>query len=97
MFVDSDAVVTQYYLNKYHGVKSDFIDAIIKKQNYDYVFYLEPNVKWVSDGYRFLEKSRLDDNEQLKAMYDCKLIPITSSDYNTRFLDIIKALSLSTS
>jgi HTH-type transcriptional repressor of NAD biosynthesis genes len=92
-FVDSDAVVTQYYLQKYHNKHSNFIDAIIAKQNYDYVFYLEPTVKWIDDGYRFLEKSRTSDNEQLKSMYNYNIHFIDSTDYNQRFLDIIKILS----
>jgi HTH-type transcriptional repressor of NAD biosynthesis genes len=93
MFVDSDAIVTKYYLDKYHHTKSSFLDAIISKQQYDYIFYLEPTVKWIADEFRFLEKSRDSDNKQLKEMYsNYNLQYISSDNYNQRFLDIISLL-----
>jgi HTH-type transcriptional repressor of NAD biosynthesis genes len=72
LFIDSDAVISQYYLDRYHpGSKSSLIEEIIKLQNYDLVLYLEPDVKWVDDGLRFAgeEDVRARNNEKLKQMY----------------------------
>jgi len=100
LFVDSDATITKYYLQEY-GSKDGFsgdttlIDAIINKQKYDVILYLEPDVPWVSDGYRFLsdEWVRNSCNDKLKAMYkDVNLIPI-SGDYESRFMQSINILS----
>jgi len=90
MFVDTEAVVTQFYLNKYFkGEKSSLIEEIIKLQSYDLVLFLEPDVKWVDDGLRNEgeERVRKDNNEELKRMFDERKIPyITiSGDYTERF------------
>lgn len=96
LFVDSDAVITQYYLDIYfQGRTSPVIDEIIKLQNYDLVLYLEPDVKWVSDGMRNQgeEDVRARNNERLKQMYrkrGIKFIEI-SGDYHER---LTKAKSL---
>jgi HTH-type transcriptional repressor of NAD biosynthesis genes len=90
LLIDSEAVVTQYYLDMYFkGKKSSLIEEIIKLQNYDLVLYLEPDVKWVADGLRFAgeEKVRLDNNQKLKEMYSQRGIPFVeiSGDYENRF------------
>ena len=71
IFVDSEAVITQYYFNMYFGERSDLIEEIIKLQNYDLVIYLEPDIEWVSDGVRFAgdEKERIENNRVLKQMF----------------------------
>jgi HTH-type transcriptional repressor of NAD biosynthesis genes len=90
MFVDSDAVITQYYLDMYfNGRKSPLIEEIIKLQEYDLVIYLEPDVKWVEDGLRFAgdEGVRKSNNEKLKKMYKdrgIKFVSISGS-YSERF------------
>jgi HTH-type transcriptional repressor of NAD biosynthesis genes len=90
MFVDSDAIVTQYYLDMYFQTKSQFIDAIINKQNYDLIIYLEPDVKWIDDGFRFKSKQteRESLNIKLKKMYanfNCPL-SIIDGNYQERFI-----------
>lgn len=91
LFVDSDEVITQYYLDMYFdGQQSDLIEELIRKQEYDLVLYLEPDVKWVQDGFRFQggDEVRLKNNEKLKKMYvgrGIKFVTI-SGDYNERFL-----------
>lgn len=90
LLVDSDAVVTQYYLDMYlPGKKSKLIDEIIKLQDYDLVIYLEPDIKWVDDGLRFAgeESERKRNNERLKQMFNergIKFISV-SGDYTERF------------
>ncbi len=72
LFVDTEAVITQYYLNMYFkGEKSKLIEELIKKQNFDLVLYLEPDVDWVNDGLRFAGKKveREKNNVKLKNMY----------------------------
>lgn len=90
LFVDSEATITQYYLNKYlPGEKSDLIEELIKLQNYDLVLFLEPDVKWVADGLRFLgeEKVRLNSNNELKKMFQERGIKFEtiSGSYSERF------------
>jgi HTH-type transcriptional regulator, transcriptional repressor of NAD biosynthesis genes len=90
LFIDSDATITQYYLDMYHkGEKSQLLEDIIKLQNYDLVLYLEPDIKWVSDGFRFAgeEKIRKEYNEKLKKMYQERGIPfvLISGNYTERF------------
>ena len=90
LFVDSDAVITQYYLDMYFGgQKSSLIEEVIKKQNYDLVLYLEPDVKWVEDGLRFAggEKQREQNNQRLKEMYLERGIDVVSisGNYSERF------------
>jgi len=90
LFIDSDAIITQYYLDMYkNGEKSDLINEIIKLQDYDLVIYLEPDVKWVDDGMRFSgdEEVRKKNNEKLKGMYAERGIPFVtiSGSYSERF------------
>lgn len=92
LFIDSEAVITQYYLDLYfNGAKSDLVEEIIKQQDYDMVLFLEPDVKWVDDGFRFTgeEKVRLANNEKLKRMFQERRIGFVSikGDYNSRFVE----------
>jgi HTH-type transcriptional repressor of NAD biosynthesis genes len=90
LLIDSDAVITQYYLNMYFpGEKSLLIEEIIKLQNYDLVIFLEPDVKWVPDEFRFAgeDKKRGDNNTELKKMFSDRGIKFASinGDYAERF------------
>ncbi len=90
LLIDSDAVITQYYLDMYfNGSKSELIEEIIKLQNYDLILFLEPDVKWVNDGIRFSgeEDVRLKNNEKLKKMFHERGIFFKSinGNYTERF------------
>ncbi|VVB77995.1 Nicotinamide-nucleotide adenylyltransferase [uncultured archaeon] len=90
LFVDSEAVITQYYLDMYfNGERSNLIDEIAKKQKYDLVIYLEPDVKWVPDGLRNKgeKEVRMKNNEILKQMYKDRGIDFVtiSGNYKERF------------
>lgn len=84
LFVDTDAVVTQYYLGIYLNGRSEVLDALSRNQPYDLYLYLEPDVDWVDDGLRFkgepAERIRL--NEALKSMYCERGIEIISISGN---------------
>lgn len=77
MFVDTEAVVTQYYAKLYNGVEYDFVENVIKHQNYDLYIYLEPEIAWVDDGFRtFGEQSLREKNSEiLKEMLKSRNIP----------------------
>jgi HTH-type transcriptional repressor of NAD biosynthesis genes len=97
LFVDSDAVITQYYLDMYfNGKKSSLIEEIVKLQNYDLVLYLEPDVKWVADGLRFAgeDEVRKANNLKLKEMYKQRNIPFIeiSGNYSERFSKARKSI-----
>lgn len=100
LFIDSEAVITQYYLDMYFkGKKSDLIEEIIKIQDYDLVLFLEPDVKWVDDGLRFAGKDdeRYNNNKRLKEMFDSRGIKYVTinGDYTSRFnkaKDLVKKL-----
>ncbi|MDP2628961.1 MAG: multifunctional transcriptional regulator/nicotinamide-nucleotide adenylyltransferase/ribosylnicotinamide kinase NadR [Nanoarchaeota archaeon] len=90
LFVDSEAVITQYYLDMYFkGKKSALVNEIARLQNYDLAIFLEPDVKWVDDGLRFAgdEKNRRENNEKLKKMYEERGIKFVSinGNYSERF------------
>jgi len=89
MLIDSDAIITEYYMDMYCGAHSLLINEIIAKQDYDLVLYLEPDVEWVADGFRFsgANEQRLRNNKKLKQMYvdyGVNIVPI-SGNYSNRF------------
>lgn len=90
LFIDSEAIITQYYLEMYFkGGKSELIEQIIKLQAYDLIIYLEPDVKWVKDGLRFAgeEQERIKNNKKLKNMFKERGINFISinGNYDERF------------
>jgi HTH-type transcriptional repressor of NAD biosynthesis genes len=91
LFVDSDATITQFYLDMYfEKQKSPLIEEIIKLQDYDLAIFLEPDVRWVADGFRASgeEEIRLKNNTKMKKMFDERGIIYFSinGDYLERFL-----------
>jgi len=90
LFIDSEAVITQYYLDMYFdGKKSPLVEEISKIQKYDLAIFLEPDIKWVDDGLRFAgeEAVRQKNNVKLKQMFADKDIPFVSvsGSYQDRF------------
>jgi HTH-type transcriptional repressor of NAD biosynthesis genes len=91
LFVDSDAVVTKYYYKMYFPNREipSILDGIIGEEKYNLVLYLQPDVPWVADGYRFKgdqkERNRLNDmliNMYTHSGFDLKFI---SGSYEERF------------
>lgn len=89
LFVDSEAVVTQYYSHLYGEGHNDALDAFIFSQDYDLILYLEPDVPWVQDGTRHHghDDERIQNNIALKKLfsdYDVEIISINGT-YEERF------------
>lgn len=95
VFLDTDAVVTQYYHHAYLGDYSEHLFQSYKPNKYDVVLLMKPDVKWVPDGCRFLDKDRWKHHDHLHWMYESSgfrnIIEI-GGDYNTR---LEKAMSVS--
>lgn len=89
LFIDSEAVITQYYSELYNGINQPVLDEIAKNQNYDLYLFLEPDVKWVDDGLRVhgSDEQRIMNNNRLKAMFDERGIKYVciNGDYLNRF------------
>ena len=70
LFVDTEAIITQYYSNLYLHHQNIIVESIIKEQQYDLWLFLEPDVKWVDDGTRSFgeDKVRLNNNVYLKKL-----------------------------
>lgn len=70
VFIDTEAIVTQFYSHLYNGADQPILDEITKLQEYDLWLFLEPDVKWVDDGLRVHgeEKVRGQNNQHLKAL-----------------------------
>lgn len=65
LFIDTEAIVTQYYSTLYIGKRQPVLDEMAKLQNYDLWLFLEPDVQWVDDGTRsFGEKEVREANNQ---------------------------------
>ncbi|MGB4984699.1 MAG: multifunctional transcriptional regulator/nicotinamide-nucleotide adenylyltransferase/ribosylnicotinamide kinase NadR [Erysipelotrichaceae bacterium] len=94
-FVDTDAVVNQYYSQLYLGHDNDIIESIISLQKYDLIIMLSPDTKWVDDGQRLNgdQNKREMLHEHLKKMYIDRGFSIVEicGNYNER---LNKAISI---
>ncbi|UUV46335.1 nicotinamide-nucleotide adenylyltransferase [Bacillus phage vB_BanS-Thrax2] len=94
LFIDTEAIVTQYYLQAYLGQKDALLTRIANNQNYDLWIFLEPDVKWVDDGTRtFGEQSvREQNNSDLKYMLKYMGVEYITikGNYNERLKGAIK-------
>jgi len=98
LIIDTEAIVTQYYLNIYKDCKSNLIDEIIKAQSFDLMLYLEPDVKWIDDGLRMFseDSKRKIENERLKKMflsYGYNNLTFIKGSYEQRFKDSIEIIN----
>lgn len=77
LFIDSEAVVSQYYAELYLGYKCVWLEGAIEAQNYDLYLFLEPDVPWVNDGLRVHGEYaiRQANNHMLKEMFRERNIP----------------------
>ena len=72
VFYDTDAVVTQYYLNLYLGKQSNVVESFIDPKLYDVVLLFTPSVEWVDDGLRWNKNQITRENlhSVLQDMYN---------------------------
>lgn len=93
LFIDTEAIVTQYYSDLYLDEHDPVVDAIAKAQNYDLWIFLEPDVKWVGDGFRQHgdQTARQFNNEYLKKMLKAKGVNFETieGDFDNRLQDAI--------
>ena len=70
-FFDTDATYTDYFSELYLGRRNPLVEAYIDHSRYDLMLFLQPDVKWVSDGQRLNgdQQRRMDLNERLLNMY----------------------------
>src|SRR5690625_7017719 len=85
LFIDSEAVVSQYYAKVYFGEEMEFIEGAIEAQDYDLYIYLEPDVKWVDDGYRTFSDPEVREktNNILKKMFYDRGIEYRSEEHTS--------------
>ncbi len=98
LFVDTDALVTRFYLefldkktSEKNTALADAIDAI---NSYDLILFLEPDVKFVQDGGRSeqIHQNRTKYSEQIKDIlrgHNRNFVCI-SGDYQSRYIESIK-------
>ncbi|MGI8385295.1 multifunctional transcriptional regulator/nicotinamide-nucleotide adenylyltransferase/ribosylnicotinamide kinase NadR [Robertmurraya sp. P23] len=72
VFIDTEAIVTQFYSHLYNDVYQPVLDEIAKLQNYDLWLFLEPDVSWVDDGLRVHgdDTARNENNHHLKRLLE---------------------------
>jgi len=96
VFIDTEAIVTQFYSNLYNTEHQPVLDEIAKLQNYDLWLFLEPDVMWVNDGLRVHgDKSVRDRNNlYLKELLNKQGIHYESlnGDYQNRLMEAIKLI-----
>jgi HTH-type transcriptional repressor of NAD biosynthesis genes len=72
VFIDTEAIVTQFYSHLYNEVYQPVLDEIAKLQDYDLWLFLEPDVTWVNDGLRVHGEvsARNENNQHLKKLLE---------------------------
>lgn len=72
VFIDTEAIVTQFYSHLYNDVYQPVLDEIAKLQTYDLWLFLEPDVSWVDDGLRVhgIDSVRNENNHHLKRLLE---------------------------
>ncbi|KIL53127.1 multifunctional transcriptional regulator/nicotinamide-nucleotide adenylyltransferase/ribosylnicotinamide kinase NadR [Jeotgalibacillus campisalis] len=72
LFIDTEAIVTQFFSLAYLGVRQPVLDEVAKLQQYDLWLFLEPDVEWVDDGTRSFgeQQVREENNTLLKSLLE---------------------------
>ncbi|WP_400163598.1 multifunctional transcriptional regulator/nicotinamide-nucleotide adenylyltransferase/ribosylnicotinamide kinase NadR [Brevibacillus sp. TJ4] len=72
LFIDTEAIVTQYFSMLYLNQRQPVLDEVARLQQYDLWLFLEPDVKWVDDGTRSFgdQQIRENNNALLKQLLD---------------------------
>lgn len=93
LFVDTEIVVTQYFSELLSG-KNPILEIIAENNYYDLWLYLEPDIEWISDGFRTYgnKEERSINNVKLKKMLDDRNIKyhVINGSYAERITEAIK-------
>ncbi|WP_066316385.1 multifunctional transcriptional regulator/nicotinamide-nucleotide adenylyltransferase/ribosylnicotinamide kinase NadR [Bacillus sp. FJAT-29814] len=96
VFIDTEAVVTQFYSELYNQKHQRVLDEIARIQQYDLCLFLEPDVEWVDDGLRVHgeQKIREENNQRLKELLKASGIEFVSisGTYQERLEKSIKTV-----
>lgn len=65
LFIDTEAIVTQYFSMVYLNKHQPFLDHLATLQNYDLWLFLEPDVEWIDDGTRSFGEQDIRDINHL--------------------------------
>lgn len=89
VFIDTESITTKFYSEVYTNESQIIFDEMAKLQKYDLFIYLEPDVKWKSDGFRIFgdQEIREQNNKKMKSMFEknnIEFITIKGS-YSERF------------
>jgi HTH-type transcriptional repressor of NAD biosynthesis genes len=68
-FIDTDAVVTNYYSELYLGKTNPKVATYIDPSRYDIIFLMKPDVEWVDDGQRLNPVKRIELHHRLEYLY----------------------------
>ncbi|MFB3167834.1 multifunctional transcriptional regulator/nicotinamide-nucleotide adenylyltransferase/ribosylnicotinamide kinase NadR [Neobacillus sp. 179-C4.2 HS] len=94
VFIDTEAIVTQFYSNLYNDEHQAILDEIAKLQDYALWLFLEPDVKWVDDGLRVHgeESAREQNNQHLKTLLNKHHIDfrVLNGNYENRLKEAIQ-------
>lgn len=99
VFIDTEAIVTEYYLKiDFPSADNTIYREVAKLQDYDLVLYLEPDVDWIDDGLRILgeDKVRKSYNKMLKSMLTeaGTKFTVISGDYQERLMQSMKHIDI---
>ena len=90
-FVDTDAVVTDYYAQLYLGHECPSVRNYVDLSRFELILLLKPDVDWIPDGLRFAgeQNQRWHLHQRLKDMYVAagvkpQQLREIGGDYNTR-------------
>lgn len=96
LFIDTEAIVTQYFSMVYLRKHQDILSEIIKLQKYDLWLFLEPDVEWVNDGTRSFgnQEVREANNTLLKMMLKANNIEYVTinGDYSNRLKKAVESV-----
>jgi nicotinamide riboside kinase len=103
LFIDTEAIVTLYYLGLQCGdmdlsMINNLGNSIANLNNYDLYIFLEPDVKWIQDGTRTYgeDETRQKNNLLLKQMLQERGITyeVINGGYHERFEKTKKLINM---
>ncbi|MDD3267095.1 MAG: multifunctional transcriptional regulator/nicotinamide-nucleotide adenylyltransferase/ribosylnicotinamide kinase NadR [Burkholderiales bacterium] len=98
VFIDTDAIVTNYYCKLYCNNINEVVESIAlenwAKDEWDLILYMEPDVPWIDDNQRLNgdQETREELNKQLKGMYPDDIVCI-SGNYHERLMKCIELVN----